>query len=108
AAELGFVKSSDLVRDPGERARVIQSMKGERPPKLGALGCCGLGCNGCLPFWNDEKYARARATLAQKKGLMKLPSSSIAPPLNAPSGNLGPITATLVPPATAVLNCRTE
>lgn len=86
AAELGFVKSSDLVRDPEERSRVIQSMKGERPPKLGALGCCGLGCNGCLPFWNDEKYSRARATLAQKKGLMKLSAGSIAPTLNAPAG----------------------
>jgi U32 family peptidase len=90
AAELGFVPAGDLVRDPAERSRVIQSMKGERPPKLGALGCCGLGCNGCLPFWKDDKYQKARAQLAKKKGLHKLPSSTVSPsvdmPLSAPLG----------------------
>jgi U32 family peptidase len=34
------------------------------PPRLGAEGCCGLGCNGCLPFWNEPKFARAREKLA--------------------------------------------
>lgn len=34
------------------------------PPRLGAEGCCGLGCNGCLPFWNEPKFARAREKLS--------------------------------------------
>lgn len=41
--------------------------KVNRPPKRGIEGCCGRGCNGCLPFWYDEKFARARALLKQKK-----------------------------------------
>ncbi len=77
-AELGFVSAGDLVRDPAERSRVIQSMKGGKPPKLGAEGCCGLGCNGCLPFWNDDKYEKARALLAGKKGIQKLPTTTAA------------------------------
>ncbi len=29
--------------------------------------CCGRGCNGCLKFWHDDKYARAREILAKKQ-----------------------------------------
>ena len=36
-------------------------------PKLGLDGCCGRGCNGCLMFWNDPAYAKARDLLATKK-----------------------------------------
>lgn len=38
-----------------------------RTSRKGAGGCCGRGCNGCLMFWNDPEYARARALLAEKK-----------------------------------------
>ena len=38
-----------------------------RTPRLGAEGCCGRGCNGCLHFWNDARYARARELLRSKK-----------------------------------------
>ena len=38
-----------------------------RTPRLGIAGCCGKGCNGCLIFWNDPLYAKARTLLAQKK-----------------------------------------
>ncbi|HSC86778.1 MAG TPA: peptidase U32 family protein [Polyangiaceae bacterium] len=38
-----------------------------KPPRLGAEGCCGLGCNGCLPFWNDEKYEKARTRLLDSR-----------------------------------------
>lgn len=38
-----------------------------RTPRTGVEGCCGRGCNGCLPFWHDEKYAKARAILKHKK-----------------------------------------
>lgn len=29
--------------------------------------CCSKGCNGCLAFWNDEKYAKLREKLKDKK-----------------------------------------
>jgi U32 family peptidase len=38
-----------------------------KAPTLGLDSCCGLGCNGCLMFWNDPKYAKARETLKAKK-----------------------------------------
>lgn len=38
-----------------------------RSPRLGAGGCCGKGCNGCLIFWNDPQYAKAREILSKKK-----------------------------------------
>ncbi len=41
-----------------------------RAPKtrrVGLEGCCGKGCNGCLMFWNDPKYEKARSLLAGKK-----------------------------------------
>jgi putative protease len=38
-----------------------------RSPRLGVEGCCGRGCNGCLHFWNDPRYARARDLLGSKK-----------------------------------------
>lgn len=41
--------------------------KSFRSPRLGTEGCCGRGCNGCLPFWHDDKYAKARTLLEQKK-----------------------------------------
>lgn len=57
--ELGLIPASEL--------RVNRSTKPlglpVRPPKLGEESCCGLGCNGCLPFWHEEKYARPREKL---------------------------------------------
>ena len=38
-----------------------------RTPRIGVDGCCGKGCNGCLIFWHDDKYARAREILKTKK-----------------------------------------
>jgi putative protease len=38
-----------------------------RTPRSGVEGCCGCGCNGCLPFWHDAKYAKAREILRSKK-----------------------------------------
>src|SRR5690606_25362434 len=45
SVEQGLLPASALAR--GERAKP----QATRAPKLGALGCCALGCNGCLPFW---------------------------------------------------------
>lgn len=38
-----------------------------RTPRMGINGCCGRGCNGCLIFWHDPVYARARALFENKK-----------------------------------------
>ena len=38
-----------------------------KSPRLGVEGCCGRGCNGCTIFWYDDKYAKARAKLAENK-----------------------------------------
>lgn len=38
-----------------------------KTPRLGTEGCCGKGCNGCLIFWHDPLYAKARILLASKK-----------------------------------------
>lgn len=38
-----------------------------RTPRLGVEGCCGRGCNGCLHFWYDDKFAKARTLLQTKK-----------------------------------------
>lgn len=35
--------------------------------RVGVEGCCGKGCNGCLIFWNDDIYAKARAALQGRK-----------------------------------------
>ena len=38
-----------------------------KSPRIGVDGCCGKGCNGCLIFWNDPSYEKARKILAKKK-----------------------------------------
>jgi putative protease len=38
-----------------------------KTPRIGKEGCCGKGCNGCLIFWHDDKYAKAREILKTKK-----------------------------------------
>ncbi|MDX2083588.1 MAG: U32 family peptidase, partial [Rickettsiales bacterium] len=38
-----------------------------RTPRIGVEGCCGKGCNGCLIFWHDGKYVKAREVLKTKK-----------------------------------------
>ena len=52
------------------RASLALANKDRTPkvnPKLGLDGCCGRGCNGCLMFWNDPAYAKARTMMASKK-----------------------------------------
>lgn len=36
-------------------------------PRFGVEGCCGRGCNGCMIFWHDDAYAKARELLKTKK-----------------------------------------
>ncbi len=42
-------------------------VKSTKTPRIGKDGCCGKGCNGCLIFWHDEKYYKAREILKTKK-----------------------------------------
>lgn len=35
--------------------------------RVGTEGCCGKGCNGCLIFWQDDQYAKARDMLMTRK-----------------------------------------
>jgi putative protease len=42
-------------------------IKTKKTPRIGKEGCCGKGCNGCLIFWHDEKYQKAREILKTKK-----------------------------------------
>ncbi|WP_299642844.1 U32 family peptidase [uncultured Ruegeria sp.] len=35
--------------------------------RIGTEGCCSKGCNGCLIFWQDDKYALAREVLSKRK-----------------------------------------
>jgi putative protease len=58
--ELGLLPAEALL-SPQPRPKALRA-----PPRLGAEGCCGLGCNGCLPFWNEPKFARAREKLASE------------------------------------------
>lgn len=56
-AELGLISVEQL-------SRARQGDAGPRPaPRLGLDGCCGLGCNGCLMFWHEPKFERARQKL---------------------------------------------
>ena len=54
-------------KDDPDSVRKRLLLKGEalqgKSPRVGNLGCCGLGCNGCLIFWNDDKYKKAREKL---------------------------------------------
>jgi putative protease len=37
-----------------------------KTPRIGMEVCCCKGCNGCLIFWHDPTYEKARTLLAQK------------------------------------------
>lgn len=38
-----------------------------KSPRVGKEGCCSKGCNGCLIFWYDDSYKKARSLLKKKK-----------------------------------------
>jgi len=78
AAERELISPDDLVSASTRPVRPADRASG-RPPRLGASGCCGLGCNGCLPFWQDERYAPLRARLALRGAPGKLAKSAASP-----------------------------
>ena len=58
--QVGVQKLQDSIGDELMERR-------SKTSRSGVEGCCGRGCNGCLMFWNDPQYEKARALLAQKK-----------------------------------------
>jgi len=70
--ERGLISEEEyraIMDDPELLGKRI-SMKantGHRSPKQGLASCCGKGCNGCLMFWQDDKYAKAREKMKEKK-----------------------------------------
>ncbi|NOX40380.1 MAG: peptidase U32 [Alphaproteobacteria bacterium] len=44
-----------------------QNQRRFKTNRIGKEGCCGKGCNGCLIFWQDDAYARAREVLLKRK-----------------------------------------
>ena len=67
----GNLMSLDMERGLRDGSEARPTLKGRahtgKTPALGLDSCCGLGCNGCLMFWNDPKYEKARETLKSKK-----------------------------------------
>jgi len=69
--ELNHATDDDLYK---KRVKSLQDKISEetmerrsKTSRSGVEGCCGRGCNGCLMFWNDPQYAKARDLLAKKK-----------------------------------------
>ncbi|MGB7916867.1 MAG: U32 family peptidase [Rhodomicrobium sp.] len=92
AAELGKASESKY---QDRRQDLIEALRSEyegvtfRSPRLGVEGCCGRGCNGCLHFWNEPRYAKARQLLRSKgQGVLlsegearqSLPDAQAGPP----------------------------
>ncbi len=68
--ELGQAPESiypDRVKKLQEKISEETFEKRSKTSGKGLEGCCGRGCNGCLIFWSDPKYAKARELLATKK-----------------------------------------
>ncbi len=60
-----YVKRRESLKTAISKAN--QERKPKVNPKLGLDGCCGRGCNGCLMFWHDPAYEKARKIMAAKK-----------------------------------------
>lgn len=56
-------RRDDLVEAVGEDSNERRF----KTNRIGTEGCCGKGCNGCLIFWQDDQYARAREVLLKRK-----------------------------------------
>ncbi len=73
--ELGFDRETHYL----SRREIVQNAIDQnnneqkfKTRKVGIEGCCGRGCNGCLMFWHDPSYRKARDILAKKKQGEKL------------------------------------
>lgn len=70
--ERGLVPASELIQLRESGGKKPRTLRTEKAPKLGLDGCCGLGCNGCLMFWNEPKFEKARALLQRGPAGRKL------------------------------------
>ncbi len=65
-------KRSDALYE-GRRDKLVASQDEKlmerrfKTNRLGKEGCCGKGCNGCMIFWHDDTYAKARKVLLKRK-----------------------------------------
>ncbi|MBU2944813.1 U32 family peptidase C-terminal domain-containing protein [Shimia thalassica] len=62
--ETAYVRRRDALVEAIEADTNTRRFKTNR---AGTEGCCGKGCNGCLIFWQDDMYAKARDILLQRK-----------------------------------------
>ncbi|TNE59009.1 MAG: peptidase U32 [Alphaproteobacteria bacterium] len=62
-----------------DREAETASERTVKSPRYGVEGCCGKGCNGCLVFWHDPAYAKAREKLSAKKQGEKLEGADTKP-----------------------------
>ena len=62
--EKAYTKRRDELVDKIEENTSDRRFKTNR---VGVAGCCGKGCNGCMIFWQDDQYARAREVLMKRK-----------------------------------------
>jgi len=59
-----YAKRRDALVDKIEENTSDRRFKTNR---IGVEGCCGKGCNGCMMFWEDDQYAKAREVLLKRK-----------------------------------------
>ncbi|VAW00988.1 peptidase, U32 family large subunit [C1] [hydrothermal vent metagenome] len=72
ASKIELGQGSDALYDKRRDALVTSlaeanSERKFKTPRLGVEGCCGRGCNGCLIFWQDPAYEKARELMVSKK-----------------------------------------
>lgn len=71
--ERGLIPLETLKASASLRGGGPPALKPIRGPRLGLSGCCGLGCNGCLMFWHDPKFEKARKRYEHQPLGKKLP-----------------------------------
>ncbi len=59
-----YEKRRDELQTAQDEADLSRTLK---TPRRGVVGCCGKGCNGCLVFWHDPTYEKAREILTSRK-----------------------------------------
>ncbi|NOX74869.1 MAG: peptidase U32, partial [Alphaproteobacteria bacterium] len=59
-----YAKRRDALVDSIGEGAADRRLKTNR---VGTDGCCGKGCNGCLMFWQDDMYAKAREMVLKRK-----------------------------------------
>ncbi len=76
---IGYIENYEKTKDE-LIAAIDADLKDKhyRTPRIGKEGCCGKGCNGCLIFWHEDKYQKARELLKTKKAGELLEKSETA------------------------------